>query len=104
MSFNHCAYRVAILLAVVVGDWRRSAESDVRQILNVILLKMHEQYDPRTNANDISLLKTATPIIFSDDVQPVCAPDSNNDYTYNKAQLSGWGLTTPGWLRRHWFR
>jgi len=88
--------RAAALLYVIVGDWERSAESDVRQTLNVLLLKLHELYDPRTNANDVGLLKVQ-PIILSENVQPVCAPNTDNDYTYYRAQLSGWGITSPGW-------
>ena len=76
-------------VVVVIGEWNQTAPNDFRQFLNVALIKTHEQYSfPQ---NDIALIKVATPITFNENIQPVCAPDSSVDYTYNKVLTSGWG-------------
>jgi secreted trypsin-like serine protease len=84
------------IVSIVVGDWDRSAASTVRQTLDVALIKMHENYNSRTYVNDISLVKVTTDIVFSQDVQPVCAPDPDNNYVYYKSQCSGWGTVSSG--------
>jgi len=90
---------VPALITIIVGDWQRTAESDIRQTLSVDLFKMHEFYSARTHANDVSLLKVSESIIFNENVQPVCAPDPTNDYAYHKAQCSGWGTLRSGQFR-----
>jgi Trypsin len=89
-------HRTPAVVSIVVGDWQRSAASSVRQTLDVALIKNHENYNSRTYANDVSVVKVTTDIVFSEDVQPVCAPDPVNDYVYYKSQCSGWGTTSSG--------
>lgn len=83
-------------MSVVVGDHVRNAGSSVRQTLDVVSLKLHENYNSRTSANDVALIKTATDIAFSAEVAPVCAPETGNDYVYYKSQCSGWGSLVSG--------
>ena len=83
-------------MTVVAGEWNRSASNEVRTIIDVSLIKMHEKYV--FPDNDIALLKLATPITFNENVQPVCAPDSSVDYTYRKVLTSGWGVIRSGKL------
>jgi secreted trypsin-like serine protease len=91
--------RTPSIVSIVVGDWQRSdSSSTVRQTLDVELIKMHESYNSKTYANDISLVKVAQDIIFNENVQPVCAPEPSNDYTYYKSQCSGWGTLSSGLL------
>jgi secreted trypsin-like serine protease len=97
MCAAHCMDgELPAAVSVVVGEHQRSAASTVRQTLNVASIFVHTGYDSRTMQNDISLIKTATPIVFSADVQPVCAPDPANQYVYYKSQCSGWGTVSSG--------
>jgi Trypsin len=88
--------RSPLLVSVVVGDWQRSAASSVRQTLDASLIIIHENYNSRTSENDVSVIKVATDIVFSEDVAPVCAADAANDYAYYKSQCSGWGTIVSG--------
>jgi len=93
----HCVSgQTSSSISIAVGDWRRSAASDVRQVLDVSLIKSHENYKPSTTENDVALIKVSTPIDFNDDVQPVCAPDSSKDYAWNLVQCAGWGTLRSG--------
>jgi secreted trypsin-like serine protease len=86
-------------VSIVVGDWQRSAtdaENPVRQKLDVSEIVVHPDYNTRTMQNDISLVRVASPITFSEDLQPVCAPDADNLYTYAKSVCSGWGTLESG--------
>jgi trypsin len=84
------------IVSVVVGEHSRSSTSTVRQTLDVASIISHEAYNRRTFVNDISLIQLSTDIAFSADVQPICAPDPDDLYTYRKSQCSGWGTTSSG--------
>jgi secreted trypsin-like serine protease len=97
LTAAHCTSGESpLLLSVVVGDWQRSAASTIRQTLDVVNVIVHEKYDSRNYDYDVSVIKVATDIVFSEDVAPVCAPDSANDYVYYKSQCSGWGTLSSG--------
>ena len=85
-------------MEVAVGEYQRSAASDVRQVRAVSLIKIHEDYvvGRRNDEKDIALLKLSTPITFNENVQPICAPDSSVDYTNRKVLTSGWGTVRSG--------
>lgn len=52
--------------------------------------KIHENYDPKTQANDICLLKTATPIVMNDKVAAVKLASQETKVGDN-LMLTGWG-------------
>jgi secreted trypsin-like serine protease len=84
-------------VSIVVGDWQRSAaDNAVRQTMEVSNIFVHDGYSSSTMQNDISLVKVASDIVFSEDLQPVCAPDPVNLYTYSKSACSGWGTLESG--------
>ncbi|XP_070773579.1 transmembrane protease serine 2 [Enoplosus armatus] len=52
----------------------------------------HEQFDTKTNDNDIALLKLDTPLTFTRTVKPVCLPNTGVDLTAgHQAWITGWG-------------
>lgn len=52
----------------------------------------HEKFDPRTNDNDIALLKLRRPLTFSRSVRPVCLPNVGLDLSADhQAWITGWG-------------
>lgn len=66
--------------------------------MSVDSIYVNEAYDSKTMENDISLIKLSSDIVFSEDLQPVCAPDPDNLYTYSKSICSGWGTLVSGLL------
>ena len=66
------------------------------ELYSLSLVINHEAYNPTKVHNDISLLKTESPMQFSDLVQPIALP---SEWTKAKetAVASGWGLlSNPG--------
>jgi len=85
------------ILSVVIGDHTRNDQSNtVRQTLNVEAIFMHPDYNSRTLVNDVALVKLATAITFTPDLQPVCGPEPTDQYVYKKSVCSGWGTLSSG--------
>lgn len=55
---------------------------------------INENYDSRTNDQDIALLKLATTVDFTDQVQPACLPTYNQQWSHGtECFTSGFGTT-----------
>ena len=37
------------------------------------------------------MIKLSAPIVFNENVQPICSPEPDNDYVGYEAHASGWG-------------
>ncbi|XP_044729853.1 venom serine protease 34-like [Chrysoperla carnea] len=80
---------------VLVGDWDISSGSDTpkAKIYNSQQFLIHPSFNITTFANDIALVKTTTPIVFSLEVGPACLPllyTTTNFVGTNVIEL-GWG-------------
>jgi secreted trypsin-like serine protease len=93
LTAAHClADTSASSWSVVVGEYQRSATySSVRQTLTAQSLYIHQEYDASSKQNDIGLIELAGNIVFNENIQPACLPDSNDLYQGRKCQCSGWG-------------
>uniref|UniRef100_G3WQC2 Transmembrane serine protease 3 n=1 Tax=Sarcophilus harrisii TaxID=9305 RepID=G3WQC2_SARHA len=57
----------------------------------------HSKYKPKRLGNDIALMKLAIPLTFDDMIQPICLPNSEEDFPDGKmCWTSGWGATEEG--------
>jgi secreted trypsin-like serine protease len=83
-------------VSVVVGEHEMGEISIVRQVHEVNSIFVHEDYRFRTHENDISVIKTSLGIVFSVQIQPICAPDPAVTYHYSLSQVSGWGTVDSG--------
>lgn len=54
---------------------------------------VHPDYDPKTLENDLALIKLKKPVPFREDIQPICLPGINEDFTSLDGFATGWGLT-----------
>lgn len=54
---------------------------------------VHPDYDSKTLENDIALIKLKKPVPFRHDIQPICLPAYNEDFTGLDGYATGWGLT-----------
>ncbi len=80
---------------VIAGLHRLRGSSSSRPTLHRITRFIrHPQY--QGNDRDIALVRVAEPFVFGDNVQPICAPEADNDYANERVVVSGWGLTTQG--------
>ena len=68
--------------------WRQGG-----QLIMFKSIVFHPEYDKATTNNDIAILKTTAPIIFSASAQPVALPPSSRELIPGeKLQISGWGV------------
>ena len=48
--------------------------------------------------SDLAILKLDSPLVFDDNVKPICLPDASFEPTTVKGVVSGWGDTIAGTL------
>lgn len=64
------------------------------QLRSVQRVVTHQDYNPRTEANDIALIQLNSPVVFSDVVQPACLPQTTVAASaFSNCYISGWGTT-----------
>ena len=75
-----------------------STISDTHQEIGVTLY-CHPNYDTETIDNDICLLKLDTPVIYNDNIQPVCLGVTDQEvevYPEGSCYVMGWGALEYG--------
>ncbi|XP_018566053.1 venom serine protease-like [Anoplophora glabripennis] len=98
LSAAHCVLnRNANNIGVLVGDHNISAGGDTTTaaLYRVTAYEMHPDYNTTTQANDIAILRTDRPIVFSIYVGPVCLPFrfTSFDFYGQTVTALGWGQT-----------
>jgi len=94
----HCLGEDASEYAIVAGDHdvRRGGDC-AEQHVAVAKTILHPNYNTRTSANDIAILKLRKSLQFNKYVQPACLP--KEEYPYNAGEnliISGWGALSEG--------
>lgn len=69
-----------------------SRKLPVMQVLADTVI-VHPDYESKTLENDLALIKLKKPIPYRDDIQPICLPGINEDFTGLDGYATGWGLT-----------
>lgn len=65
------------------------------QLVGISSITGHENYDPVTYNYDIAILKLATPLVYTNSIQPVVLPTASNTLADGQSvQVSGWGRLT----------
>lgn len=105
LTAGHCVYddmtpgNYQVKAGVFQED---STNEDGEQIVNVKAIHLHPKYNPYFGEGvpefDISLIELASPLTYSDHVQPICLPtdDSQAILPPNQAWVTGWGTTSEG--------
>jgi len=70
--------------------------SDGEQRIRPSAWIQHENYNSRTTNYDFAIVKLASPVAFSDRVNPICLPSSTKNYDSVLATVSGWGTLYSG--------
>jgi len=81
-------------LSVVIGQYKRGEATPTRRVIQAARCVRHEQFNSYSLQNDIGLVELTEPIEFSEDVQPICAPDPDLTYEWLAAVVAGWGIVT----------
>ena len=86
-------------MTVVVGNTDLGSFNDALSFsIAVKTIIQHENYDPSTTQNDISILELDEEVdLFSfPNIKPVCLPVQNKIYADQDAVVSGWGTVEAG--------
>merc|ERR1719277_2644853 len=92
LTAAHCKTSVSNF-QVVVGE-HDVTRSDGEQRIRPSAWIQHENYNSRTTNYDFAIVKLASPVAFSDRVNPICLPSSTKNYDSVLATASGWGDIT----------
>jgi hypothetical protein len=81
-------------LGLLVGEHDISKGNETRYtvLLRISQFKTHPQFNSDTKANDIALIRTATPMTFTQGVQPACLPFKfkGESFVNSLVQVLGW--------------
>lgn len=75
-----------------VGNTIKIKKQPVLQVLADTVI-VHPNFESKTLENDLALIKLKKPVPFREDIQPICLPHVNEDFTGLDAFATGWGLT-----------
>ncbi|XP_051830616.1 chymotrypsinogen 2-like [Antechinus flavipes] len=88
----HCGVKKTDL--VIAGEFDQGSDEENIQVLKIGQVFKNPKFNFFTITNDITLIKLATPVQFSDTVSPVCLPNSADDFPAgSNCVTTGWGLT-----------
>lgn len=81
-------------MGMVVGehDITTGRDSPYTKLIRISEFLNHPQFNSDTNANDIALVKTITPMTFTKGVQPVCLP-----FRFTRESFIGRVVQAVGW-------
>jgi secreted trypsin-like serine protease len=83
----------------VLGEHDRFAQdrdSPNRIRIRFNSVHVHPDYDSKTKANDIALVRLASTVQLTDYIHPACSPGAVEAYVGGHCIVSGWGVSGPG--------
>jgi len=86
-------------IKILLGDTTFAFHNESETVtVNVQDIKDHEDYDPSTLSNDISILTLTTPVDLNEHphIKPACLPALNANFDDATATVSGWGTLSSG--------
>jgi len=81
---------------IIIGSHDRVSMEWHAVSVKVSLVINHVSYNAQTMANDISLLKLATKVTYTDYILPACLADGTVNFAGTQAMATGWGSTSSG--------
>ncbi|XP_038077281.1 uncharacterized protein LOC119745130 [Patiria miniata] len=82
---------------IVFGSSLLDTPSDYPHGYRIAQFFIHPEYDDLTHKNDIALVKLATPVRYTDTIQPACLETEDDEVDkYDTCHVAGWGHTSFG--------
>lgn len=96
LSAAHCADRVS-KFQVILGA-HKIYENEIDRIIDMTKTAIiHKQYNPKTHANDLALIKLSKAVKFTDKIQPALLPTATEDLLVDQSVIAvGWGMEHTG--------
>lgn len=103
MTAGHCVYgnvHAPKQFRVKMGVYNQKQSKEVGEVVvEIKKIHLHPNYDPDDASYDIALLQLKTPIKYTNHIQPVCLPASDENVINNdqySATVTGWGTLQEG--------
>lgn len=96
LTAAHCAISV-LRFQVLLGS-HKIYEDEIDRIIDITkTVIIHNQYDPKTHANDLALIKLSKAVQFTEKIQPALLPTAADDMLVGESVIAvGWGLERTG--------
>ncbi|XP_011501012.1 PREDICTED: venom protease-like [Ceratosolen solmsi marchali] len=97
LTAGHCVYNRYDLYLARLGEHDLKSETDGANPIDVPIERgtIHPQYNSKTVANDIAVLRLKYEVSFTDAIHPICLPlipeIKNRDYIRHYPFVAGWG-------------
>uniref|UniRef100_A0A3P9J6H3 Peptidase S1 domain-containing protein n=1 Tax=Oryzias latipes TaxID=8090 RepID=A0A3P9J6H3_ORYLA len=96
LSAAHC-FKSTSNVVVSLGRITEQGSNPHQVSLSVSKIIVHPNYDSRTNNNDLTLLKLASPVTFNDYIRPVCLAAAGSDFPGGTSSwVTGFGTLSSG--------
>ncbi|NXJ16961.1 TRY3 protein, partial [Odontophorus gujanensis] len=79
-------------IQVRLGEYNIDVQEDSEEVRSSSVIIRHPKYSSITLNNDIMLIKLASAVVYSDDIQPIALPSSCAK-AGTECLISGWGNT-----------
>lgn len=102
MTAAHClTTKTSSNIFIRAGDWDSLSQHEYfqHQDRDVQEIIKHDDFNPLNGFNDIALLLLKIPVQIAENVNTVCLPPPNVEFTDSRCFASGWGALT--WKERH---
>lgn len=96
LTAAHCATR-ATQFQVLLGV-NTIYENEIGRIIDMTKTAIiHHDYNPKTHANDLALIKLSKAVEYNDNIQPSVLPTATDDSLVSESVIAiGWGLEQTG--------
>uniref|UniRef100_T1IDF5 Peptidase S1 domain-containing protein n=1 Tax=Rhodnius prolixus TaxID=13249 RepID=T1IDF5_RHOPR len=87
LTAAHCVRRLKrSKIRVILGDHDQYVTTDAPAVMRAVSSVIrHRNFDLESYNHDIALLKLRKPVQFSKNISPVCLPQADRHYMYNRA-------------------
>jgi len=98
VTAGHCVAKGTRQLTVTAGGHDLNNPAEGEQTVDGAETVFHEDYvESPTTLNDVAVVKLATPIKFTETIQPICLPSPDDKpKAGTAAMVAGWGVTQEG--------
>uniref|UniRef100_A0A1A9WE67 Peptidase S1 domain-containing protein n=1 Tax=Glossina brevipalpis TaxID=37001 RepID=A0A1A9WE67_9MUSC len=93
MTAAHCiTSKKSISIRLLQLDKNSRQEGVIRKISSI---QVHRAFNEITLQHDIALLKLETPLLFKNQLRPICLPSSlDQNFDFRQGIVAGWGLNS----------
>jgi secreted trypsin-like serine protease len=99
LTAGHCFYRETNVanFKIKLGAHNKAQAESTQFEAMVAEIHVNPNYNPSEITNDITLLKLAAPVQFTDEISPVCVADTTDSVSDGEmGWITGWGTTRAG--------